>query len=261
MEKLRELQIRSYLQRRLYKLLVSVKRVVMSQSSEEFFPRTVRRPASAIAFWRSTVGKKIVMAVTGAIGVGYVIGHVAGNLLIFQGPAKIDAYAAFLKSSPGLLWGTRALLLLAVALHIIAAFQLARISQKSRPVGYKRWRAVGSDFASRTMRWSGPIVGVFIVYHLLHFTTGTVHPDFHEGQVYHNVTTGFRVWYISGFYIVAMLALLLHLYHGAWSMFQSLGLNYPKYNRVVRALATVVTLLVVIGFISIPVAVLLGLIV
>ena len=110
------------------------------------------------------------------------------------------------------------------------------------------------------MRWSGPIVGVFIVYHLLHFTTGTVHPDFHEGQVYHNVTTGFRVWYIAAFYIVAMLALLAHLFLGAWSMFQSLGLNHPKYNRLVRALVTVVTLAVVIGFISIPVAVLLGLI-
>ena len=205
-------------------------------------------------------GQKIVMAVTGAIGVGYLIGHVAGNLLVFQGPAKLDAYAAFLKSNPGLLWTARAILLLAVILQLIAAFQLARISQKSRPVGYKRWRAVGSDFASRTMRWTGPLIGIFIVYHLLHFTTGQMHPDFHEGQVYHNVTTGFRVWYTSAFYIVAMLALLAHLYHGVWSMFQSLGLNHPKYNRLVRALATVVTLVVVIGFTSIPVAVLLGLI-
>lgn len=232
----------------------------MRQSSEEF-PRTVLRPSLVVAFWDSTVGKKIVMAVTGAIGVGYLIGHVAGNLLTYQGPARIDAYAAFLKSNPGLLWATRAILLLAVSLHIIAAFQLARISQKSRPVAYKRWRAVGSDFASRTMRWTGPIVGIFIVYHLLHFTTGTIHPDFREGQVYHNVTTGFRVWYTSAFYIVAMLALLAHLYHGAWSMFQSLGLNHPKYNRLVRALATIVTVVVVIGFTSIPVAVLLGLIV
>ena len=232
----------------------------MRHSSEEFFPRTVLRPSLVVAFWDSTVGKKIVMAVTGAIGVGYLIGHVAGNLLIYQGPARIDAYAAFLKSNPGLLWATRAILLLAVSLHIIAAFQLARISQKSRPVAYKRRRAVGSDFASRTMRWTGPVIGIFIVYHLLHFTTGTIHHHFHEGQVYHNVTTGFRVWYISAFYIVAMLALLAHLYHGAWSMFQSLGLNHPKYNQLVRALATIVTVVVVIGFTSIPVAVLLGLI-
>lgn len=232
----------------------------MSQSSEEIFPRTAQRPSMVVALWNSTVGKKIVMAVTGAIGVGYLIGHVAGNLLVFQGPAKIDAYAAFLKSNAGLLWTVRAILLLAVILHIIAAFQLARLSQKSRPVAYKRWRAVRSDLTSRTMRWTGAIVGIFIVYHLLHFTTGTVHPDFHEGQVYHNVTTGFRVWYVSAFYIVAMLALLAHLFHGAWSMFQSVGLNHPKYNRLVRVLATIVTLAVVIGFISIPVAVLLGLI-
>jgi succinate dehydrogenase / fumarate reductase cytochrome b subunit len=127
------------------------------------------------------------MALTGAIGVGYLIGHVTGNLLIFLGPAKIDAYAAFLKSQSGLLWATRAILILAVILHIIAAFQLARVSQKSRPIAYKRWRARGSDFASRTMRWTGPLIGIFIVYPLLHFTTGTIHPDFHEGHVNHNV--------------------------------------------------------------------------
>jgi succinate dehydrogenase / fumarate reductase, cytochrome b subunit len=232
----------------------------MMRSREESFTRINQRPSMLATFWDSIVGKKIVMAVTGAIGVGYLIGHVAGNLLVFRGPAKFDAYAAFLKLNPGLLWTARAILLLAVILHIIAALQLARMSQKSRPIAYKQWRAVGSDFASRTMRWTGPLVGIFIVYHLLHFTTGTIHPDFHDGQVYHNVTTGFRVWYVSAFYIVAMLALLAHLYHGAWSMFQSLGLNHPKYNRLVRALATIVTLVVSIGFISIPVAVLLGLI-
>ena len=211
-----------------------------------------------VTFWDSTVGKKIVMAVTGAIGLGYLIAHVIGNLLVFRGAAKIDAYAGFLKSNLGLLWAARAILLVAVIAHIVAAYQLARISQKSRPITYKRWRPVGSDFASRTMRWTGPIVGIFIVYHLLHFTLGTVHPDFHEGQVYHNVTTGFRVWYVSAFYIVAMLALFGHLYHGAWSMFQSVGLNHPKYNRLVRTLATIIAIVVVVGFISIPVAVLLG---
>jgi succinate dehydrogenase cytochrome b subunit len=209
-------------------------------------------------FWRSTVGKKIVMALTGAIGWGYLIAHMTGNLLVFRGAAKIDAYAGFLKSNLGLLWTVRSILLVAVIAHIVAAFQLARISQKSRPIGYKRWRPVGSDFASRTMRWTGPIVGIFIVYHLLHFTLGTVHPDFHAGQVYHNITTGFHVWYASAFYIVAMLALFGHLYHGTWSMFQSVGVNHPKYNRLVRTLATIISVLIVLGFISIPVAVLLG---
>ena len=197
------------------------------------------------------------MAATGAIGLGYLIAHVMGNLLVFRGAAQIDAYAGLLKSNPGLLWAARAVLLGAVIAHIVAAFQLARISQKSRPIGYKRWRPVGSDFASRTVRWTGPIVGIFIVYHLLHFTLGAVHPDFHEGQVYHNVIAGFRVWWVSAFYIVAMLALFGHLYHGAWSMFQSVGLNHPKYNRLVRTLATIITIVVVAGFISIPVAVLL----
>ncbi len=198
------------------------------------------------------------MAVTGAIGWGYLIAHMAGNLLVFRGAAKIDAYAGFLKSNLSLLWTVRSILFVAVIAHIVAAFQLARISQKSRPIGYKRWRPVGSDFASRTMRWTGPIVGIFIVYHLLHFTLGTVHPDFHAGQVYHNITTGFRVWYASAFYIVAMLALFGHLYHGTWSMFQSVGVNHPKYNRLVRTLATIISVLIVLGFISIPVAVLLG---
>jgi succinate dehydrogenase / fumarate reductase cytochrome b subunit len=108
------------------------------------------------------------------------------------------------------------------------------------------------------MRWTGPIVGLFIIYHLLHFTTGTLHPAFNERDVYHNVISGFQVWYVSIIYIVAMLALSLHLYHGAWSMFESLGINHFKYNRLIRILATVVTVVVVVGFISIPVAVLLG---
>jgi len=200
------------------------------------------------------------MALTGAIGVGYLVAHVSGNLLVFAGPEKINAYAALLKSNPVLLWTARTILIVAVLLHIIAAYQLARMSQKSRPISYKRWRAVGSDFASRTMRWTGPLVGLFIIYHLLHFTLGTVHPNFDERNVYHNVISGFQVWYVSAIYIIAMLALSLHLYHGAWSMFESLGINHLKYNRLIRVLATFVTIVVVVGFISIPVAVLLGLI-
>lgn len=202
----------------------------------------------------------MVMALTGAIGVGYVLAHMIGNLQVFAGAEKINAYAAFLKSNSALLWTARSILIAAVVLHIVAAYQLARISQKSRPIGYKRWRATASDFASRTMRWTGPLVGIFIVYHLLHLTTGTLHPDFNERNVYHNVISGFQIWYVSAIYIVAMLALSLHLYHGAWSMFESVGINSPKYNRLIRVLATFLTVVVVGGFISIPVAVLLGLI-
>lgn len=164
--------------------------------------------------WRSTVGKKIVVALTGAIGIGYVIAHVLGNLLVFQGAETINAYTALLKSNLGLLWPARSILILAVIMHIVAAYQLARISLRSRPVGYKRWRAIESDLASLMMRWTGPLVGLFIVYHLLHLTIGTVHPAFDERNVYHNIISGFQVWHVSVIYIIAMLALSLHLYRG-----------------------------------------------
>ena len=227
-------------------------------SVDELSIAAEKRSHWLLSFWRSTVGKKVVMALTGAIGVGYVTAHMLGNLQVFEGAGKINAYAALLKSNMGLLWMARSVLIIAVILHIVAAYQLARISQKSRPVGYKRWRAVGSDFASRTMRWTGPLLALFIVYHLLHLTTGAVHPNFVEADVYHNVISGFRVWYVAVIYIVAMLMLALHLYHGAWSMFESLGLNHPKYNRLIRALATILTAIVVAGFIAIPAAVLMG---
>lgn len=229
-------------------------------STRELMISANSRSSGPARFWSSTIGKKVVMALTGAVGVGYLVAHMLGNLQVFEGVEKINAYAALLKSNAALLWAARSVLIVAVILHIVAAYQLARISRKSRPVGYRRWRAVGSDFASRTMRWTGPLVGLFIIYHLLHFTTGAAHPDFSERNVYHNIISGFRVWYVSAIYVVAMLALSLHLYHGAWSMFESLGINHPKYNRSIRALAAVVTLVVVAGFISIPVAVLLGLI-
>jgi succinate dehydrogenase / fumarate reductase, cytochrome b subunit len=220
-----------------------------------------RTPLSwEVSFYRSTVGKKIIIAVTGVIGVGYVVLHMLGNLQAFEGPAKLNAYATFLKSNPVLLWAARSILLAAVILHIVTAYQLAWKCQKSRPIGYSRRRPIASTFASRTMRWSGPIIAVFIVYHLLHLTTGAVHPDFQPENVYRNVVIGFRVWPVSAFYIVAMLALGVHLYHGVWSMFQSVGANHPKYNGVIRRLATWITVAVVIGFISIPVAVLLNVI-
>ena len=227
-------------------------------SVDELSIAAEKRSHWLLSFWRSTVGKKVVMALTGAIGVGYVTAHMLGNLQVFEGAGKINAYAGLLKSNMGLLWMARSVLIIAVILHIVAAYQLARTSQKSRPVGYKRWRAAGSDFASRTMRWTGPLLALFIVYHLLHLTTGAVHPNFVEADVYHNVISGFRVWYVSVIYIVAMLMLALHLYHGAWSMFESLGVNHPKYNRLIRFLATILTAIVAAGFIAIPAAVLMG---
>jgi len=212
----------------------------------------------ALAIYHSSIGKKAIMAVTGLIGIGFVIGHMVGNLQVFQGPEKLNAYAAMLRAYPALLYFARAVLLGAVLLHIIAAYQLSRMSWQSRSQSYERWKPVASDYASRTMRWSGPILLLFIVYHLLDFTFGTVNPDFVEGDVFHNVISSFTCWYVTAFYIVSMLALGLHMYHGIWSMFQSLGLNNPKYNSYWKNLAVVITGIVVVGNIVMPLAVFLG---
>ncbi len=204
------------------------------------------------------------MAVTGIIGYGFLVGHMIGNLQAFPffgGREALNAYAEFLRSTHGLLWVARGVLMVALAMHIVAAYQLTRMSQTGRPVAYVKWNpAGGSDYASRTMRWSGAIVGLFIVYHLMHFTFGNAHPDFVSGDVYHNVVSGFQSWYVSLFYIVAMVALGFHLYHGAWSMFQSLGLNNPKYDPLIRKLAALITFVIVAGNISMPLAVLGGII-
>ena len=209
----------------------------------------------------STVSKKMVMAVTGIVLVAYVVGHTIGNLQIFLGREVLNQFGARLRElgHGGLIWVVRCGLLAAVLLHIWAATALTLRSWAARRVGYRRQlQPIESTYASRTMRWGGPILLVFIVYHLLHLTTGTVHTDFVPGDVYHNVVAGFSMWWVSAFYIFAQLVLGLHLYHGAWSMLQSLGLSHPAYNRLRAAAAAFVTLIVVGGNISIPVAVLVG---
>ncbi len=217
----------------------------------------------ALAIYQSSVGKKAMMAVTGLIGVGFILGHMLGNLQAFPffgGAQALNEYAAFLRKTHGLLWVVRFVLLTAVVLHVVAAYQLTRQSWRSRPVSYNRWDAAASSYASRTMRWSGPILLLFIIYHLMHLTLGNAHPNFVEGDVYTNVVNGFRVWYVSAFYIVAQLALGLHLFHGFWSMFQSMGLNTPKYDGMLRTVASAFTLIVTAGNISIPVGVMMGII-
>jgi succinate dehydrogenase / fumarate reductase cytochrome b subunit len=211
-------------------------------------------------FWRTTIGKKAVMAVTGVILFGFVVGHLLGNLQIYEGPEQLNAYAATLRAHPALLYGTRILLLISVILHIWAAVQLWALHRTARPIGYVKKASINSTYASRTMYWSGPIVLAFIIFHLLHFTFGTIHPGgpFVEGDVYNNVVTGFQVWPVSLFYIIAMVLLCLHLYHGLWSMFQSLGINHPKYTPWLRGFAKVFAILIALGNISIPVAVLAG---
>jgi succinate dehydrogenase / fumarate reductase cytochrome b subunit len=208
-----------------------------------------------LQFWQATIGKKYVMAVTGAVLFLFVLGHMIGNLQIYQGPAKIDAYAHFLKSTGGLLWAVRLGLLACAVLHMTAAFQLWSLKRRARPDAYAVTRSRSSSFASRTMYLTGPGLFFFLVYHLAHFTIGSAHPDFDPDLVYRNVILGFREPVPFAAYILAMSFLGFHLVHGVWSMFQSLGVNHPKYMPKFRLFATLATALIVGGNISIPVAV------
>ena len=221
-------------------------------------PRDNRAPG----FWASTVGKKIVMAVTGAILFLFVIGHLLGNLQVFEGPAKLNAYGAFLHSIGEILWPLRVILLISVTLHIVATVQLALRKKRARPIQYSRKQAIASSYASRTMYWSGPIVLAFIIFHLLHLTAGYIHPGaaYIEGDVYHNVVSGFQVWWVSIWYIFAICLLGLHLRHGLWSMFQSVGVLQPQHTAALKQTAMVIAVLIVLGYISIPISVLLGLV-
>jgi len=198
------------------------------------------------------------MAATGLILVAFVVMHMLGNTLIFQGPERINAYSRLLHSTGELLWFVRAVLLTAVVLHVDAAFRLTRRAHAARPVDYDIRQPQVSTVAARTIRWGGLLLLVFVVFHLLHFTTGTLLPSFRPGDVYANVVTGFHVWPVAVFYLVAMAALGLHLYHGAWSSVRTLGLARPNANPLHRSAAAVLAGVVAIGFALVPLAVLLG---
>jgi succinate dehydrogenase / fumarate reductase cytochrome b subunit len=217
-------------------------------------------PVKPVTFWQSTNGKKVVMAVTGAIMFLFVVGHMLGNLQIFEGPEKINNYGHFLHNLGEVLWLERIGLLLAIALHITVTVQLALRNKAARPVAYSRRQAINSSYASRTMYWSGPIVLAFIIFHLLQFTAGYIHPQsqFIEGDVYHNVVAGFQIWWVSLWYIFAVSLLGFHLSHGLWSMFQSLGLAHPRNTVTLRNGARIVATLIVLGYIVIPISVYLG---
>lgn len=220
-----------------------------------------KRPGSLVRFSQTAVGKKVLMALSGLILFGYVIVHVLGNLQVFTGAEDLNAYGAFLREFPSLLWGVRIILLLAVTVHIITAIQLARLRARARPERYAyRRREVQASLPSLIMFWSGIGLLVFIVYHLLHLTFGTVHPQFIEGDIYFNLVRGLQSIPVSAFYIVSMLFLGLHLIHGIWSMSQSLGVSHPRYSRGIQVFSVIATVLIVLGFISIPLSVLLGLV-
>jgi succinate dehydrogenase / fumarate reductase, cytochrome b subunit len=224
------------------------------------------RPISGLAsLWRSTIGKKYVMAISGLIWFGYLIVHLWGNLKIYAGAGLLNDYAGWLRTVGDpffgyeqLLWLVRIVLIPAFVIHVWAAVQLTNRDMASRPRRYSVRKNLESTIASRTMIWGGLFILLFVIYHLLDFTFGTVNPSFQEGNIYHNVVASFRVWPVAVFYVLAMLAVGLHLFHGIWSLFQTLGWNTARTNRLIRNFATVAALLLTAGNISIPVAVLTG---
>lgn len=227
-----------------------------------------------VGFYEAYVGKKFVMAVTGVMLVGYIFGHLAGNLQIFIPPKivggqavyQINTYARLLHSSEALLWAVRTVLIAVVALHVWSAFLLWLMKRRARPQDYIKKDDVGVTYASRTMLWSGPIIAAFVVFHILHLTTGNAGLGY-QGPVtgaggseqffaYQNLVRGFRHVPVAIGYMVAVGLLSLHLYHGIWSMFQSIGVSHPQWMSRLKLASRVIAWLIAAGYISIPVAVL-----
>src|SRR5260370_14043538 len=208
----------------------------------------------AFRFYKSSVGKKVVMAVTGVIGIGLLIVHVLGHPLAFRGAAALNSYSHFLKSTGELLWVVRGVLIVSVILHVIAAYQLTMQNRAARPDGYARYEPQASTLASRTMRWGGALLLVFIIVHILHFTTGTIRPAgfFTHGDVYANVVGSFRIWWVVLFYVVAMIALDAHIFHGYWSSVRTPGFVRPSEHPLHRRVALEQCHLLCLGFTSLP---------
>ncbi|MBI2708349.1 MAG: succinate dehydrogenase cytochrome b subunit [Actinobacteria bacterium] len=229
--------------------------------------RERRRSPFLVELYRSSVGKKYVMAITGALLMGFVFAHMVGNLKMYLGAAEYDGYADFLRRLlvPILprtvtLWLMRVGLIAAFALHIHAAYSLTRINHRARAVKYQSRRDyVAATYASRTMRWTGIIITLFLVWHLFDLSwTGTGYRSFYRGAVYENVDASLSRIPVAALYIVANLALGVHLFHGAWSLFQSLGWNNPRFNRWRKWFAYGFSGAVTLGNVSFPIAVLAG---
>jgi len=225
--------------------------------------------AAWYTLWSSTIGKKAMMATTGLLLIGFNLAHAFGGLKLFLGEAEFNAYAEWLRAmaSPPLahgqaLWMARIVLLAAVALHLTAGVQLTLQSWAARPVGYRRRDILQATLSSRTMRWGGVAILCFLIFHILHLTFGLVgYPPAQYGpSVYRNVVRGFSVWYVSALYLAALLALGLHIRHGVWSMFQTLGFVGARRECLYRGVSLLVAILIVLGYMAVPVAVLLGLV-
>jgi succinate dehydrogenase / fumarate reductase, cytochrome b subunit len=245
----------------------------MAQTTTQSRPVTVpiepiRRPPRRrlpwpLAFYRSTVGKKWVMAVSGVVLMLFVLVHLLGNLKLFLSKEELNLYGEALRDMPGhllprtvLLWVIRVGLIAAFVFHIHAAYGLTVINRKARPDRYQSPRDyVAANFASRTMRWTGIIILLFLLFHLADLTWGQANSEFVRGDPYNNLVYSLQRPIVAAIYIVANIALGIHLFHGAWSMFQSLGLNNPKYNRAKRYFATGFAAFIMIGNVSFPILV------
>lgn len=238
-----------------------------SQGKPQSYERTPRRTPWLLELYGSALGKKYAMAITGMVMMGFVVAHTIGNLKLYAGAEAIDTYGEWLRDvgypalpHSGLLWILRIGLLVSLVVHLHAAWALSRMNRRARPVRYQSKRDyVAADFAARTMRWTGIIVLLFIGFHLADLTFGVANTSaFEEGAVHANTIASFSRPAVSIFYIVANLALAYHLYHGAWSMFQSLGLNNRRFNHWRRYFAIAFAAVVVVPNVSFPIAVLTG---
>jgi succinate dehydrogenase / fumarate reductase cytochrome b subunit len=226
----------------------------MATTPQALFGPAARMPA----FFETTVGKKMVMALTGAVLFVFVVFHLLGNLLVFWGRDELNRYAEVLRALGGYIWIARLTLLTALILHIVCAVQLTIANWVARPVSYSFRNDVETNYAARTMIVSGPLLFAYVIYHLLMFTFLTTGPGHSRTDIYGNVVAAFQVPVISAVYIVAMLVLGLHLYHGVWSMLQTAGIGNPRYKYLRRVVAPAVAVVIAGGYIAIPVAVLCG---
>lgn len=212
-----------------------------------------------LRFYRSTIGKKLIMAVSGIIGIIFLILHMVGNLQIFVGPDRINDYARFLHGPAAeVVLAQRVVLVVALVLHVWMAWQLTRINRAARPEAYTRREPQVTTLASRTLRWGGVFLLVFIVLHILHFTTLDLDPTFVELDVFGNALKAFDSVWMVGFYTVAMLLLGFHLFHGIWSSGRTLGVSPPSRAPLQRRIALGLALIIAIGFAAVPLAVWFG---
>jgi succinate dehydrogenase / fumarate reductase cytochrome b subunit len=222
--------------------------------------RPAPRASPLASFWQDAIGKKALMAATGILLFVFVLVHMLGNLQAFEGAERLDRYARFLRIEPALLWAWRIVLLAAAAIHAVAGVQLWIERRRARPIGYREYRPVVSTPASRTMIWSGFLILGFVVYHLLDLTFGVANPDFRTGEVFHNLVASLGRAAASIFYVLAVAGLGVHLWHGLWSTFQSLGTSNRAYMPAVKRFAVVMGVVLGLGFAAVPLAVLLGLV-